>query len=186
MKKVYKRKRGITLVELLVAIGIFGIVMVITGSIINYSSKFYVKSNQNLKGASEARIGMSYVINRLREYETLDAVEISNGNGNDYGTITFSKKDATTSNMVPLSIIEFEDGKLIEKQYNNGVLSSESSTIAYLSHFSIAKVLRDESDLNSWDKRTVKITIKYKDSSSTDQVISTVLNRKCKINVKTS
>lgn len=198
MSKIYKNKKGLTLVELLVAMGIFGIIMVITASMLNYSSKFYVKSNEKLKNANESRIAMSYVVNKLRaneeigEYpkpgvtpvvmERLSLVELGEqvNTENKYGAITFyNKSDGKT----PSSKIIVKDDKLIETQYSNLGIPTDS-TIAYVSSFSIKKVLKDESKPDEWNKKDIEITIGYIDSSGVEQKLSTILNRKCEVRVK--
>lgn len=201
MNKFYKNKKGLTLVELLVAIGIFGIIMIITGSMLNYSSKFYVKSNEKLKDAGESRIAMSYVINKLRaneemgeyldtgstpaEIKRIGLVKLEKleplGTENKYGAITFySKSDGKT----PLATIKMDGDKLVEVQYNTMGTPTTESTIAYVSSFSVKKILKDKSKPDEWNKKDIEITIGYIDSSGVEQKLSTILNRKCELRDK--
>ncbi|MEG2353031.1 MAG: DUF4860 domain-containing protein [Clostridium sp.] len=180
MKSLYRSKKGITLIELLVSIAIFGIIMVVMGTLMNSSSKFYVKSNQNVTGVSEARVALSYVVNKFREFDEVGMVELVSSSG-DVRKFNEIKIYNTTDNKHQMTIKLEKKGEimsLVEEQVNSSGASSVSD-IAHISSFSIKHVLGDSGLVDSWDKRTIEITITYSDSTEVEKSISTVLTKKC-------
>lgn len=71
-------KKGLTLVEMLVALSLFSILVLIAYSIINSNDTMYKIISRNSDSRINARIAMEYIIDRIMDAHTVQLQESSN------------------------------------------------------------------------------------------------------------
>lgn len=119
-----KKRRGFTLIEVLVVIALISIFMGIISIFVINSSRFASDSKKNFNSQSEARIAMSYITMKIREFDQEKLL-----------TIKDNKLDIKDKYS-----IYFKDGKLVE--YSVG--ESKEVPIAQLDSFLIERVKEEE------------------------------------------
>lgn len=145
-----KGNRGFTLIELMIAIFIFSILGGMIFIFINSSNVLAGREHKNYKSRSEARIGMSYVTVKLRQFNEKDVIKITDDNK----IIINNGKDMMT--------IFFEDKVLKES------VGSSFKEIANVETFNIIVE----------DKKTIKIEIGYIDSSGKLDTLTEIITKR--------
>ena len=124
-----KKKKGFTLIEVIVVVALISILMGIISVFVINSSRFSSDAKKDFNSQSEARIAMSYITMKIREFDEENSLLIKD-----------NKLD-----IIDKYNIYFKDGKLME--YSLG--ESKENPIANINSFLIERVKDDEGELGN-------------------------------------
>lgn len=94
MKLIKKRsnKSGFTIIELVVAMAIMGILGGVVASLVTLGTSSYKKINTDLDYQTQARTAMSFLTVQLRQHDEAGLVSLTDGSGVETDTFTGSGK----------------------------------------------------------------------------------------------
>lgn len=94
---IWKKRKGFTLTELLITVGIIGIVFAVGAPILNQSTRNFFLSRARLELQQEARSLMYIMTRNIRQAQS-NSITISRANANQpfYSQITFTKIQGDT------------------------------------------------------------------------------------------
>ncbi|MFX0548758.1 prepilin-type N-terminal cleavage/methylation domain-containing protein [Hathewaya histolytica] len=143
-----KRKKGFTLIEVMVVVALISILMGIISVFVINSSRFASDSKKNFNSLSEARIAMSYLTMKIREHDTEGCMTFKDNSLNIKGN---SSPEDTKK--IDKYYVYFKEGQLIEKDLTIG----KENSIAKINSFEMERV----KDKDKRETQEVNIKIGY-------------------------
>ncbi len=174
LTKKLKNKSGFTIIELVVAMAIMGILGGVVASLVTMGTSSYQKVNTDLDYQTQARTAMSFITVQLRQHDEAGLVLMTDGSGvstdtfDGSGRVYFCDKDPATVPGTPGKYIEIVGDELSYVSF-----SDKGDSTTYLDAIPIAVVRGlNITKTTANGRETYDITVEYGDGRQMTESIA--------------